>query len=396
MQRRRPWPSRAFARRGAVDDVAAAGTADPISPATIIPPEGELAGFHELAPADAVRLAYRVILEREPDPDGLAHYVALLEAGTMSRDELLVAFRNSDERHLEIDILRGAGSGDGPRVAPVALWPSFAPPGYLGQLRDEFQQTLARERTGLRKEDCRFYHSIDLPGGEPIDGPWDLRGREQLYLGNVSLAGKRVLEMGPASGYLSFWMEHQGAEVVGMDCGFDRSIDLLPVPTLHADTRRLRSDHGRMVGAFQHAFWYCHQRLQSKVKMVYGDVYDLPGDLGEFDVATFGAILLHMRSPISALEQAARRTRKTIVVTESWTGGEGSMMENIMRPFPMGVEGRWVIWWEVSAGAVVSMLEVLGFTDTTVITHTQRHQHGHDESAAYVETPMFTVVGERP
>jgi len=358
--------------------------------------EDGLAGFSDLPAADAVALAYRVILEREPDPDGLAHHVALLETGTVTRDELLQAFRDSDERHLEIDVVRRGGTDGGPPVAPVALWPAFPPPGYLGQLRDEFQQTLARERAGLRREDCRFYHSIDLPGEEAIDGPWDLRGREHLYLGDVDLAGKRVLEMGPSSGYLSFWMEQQGAEVVGVDCGFDKSIDLLPVPTLHQDTRRLRAEHGRMVGDFQHAFWYCHRRLRSKVKMVYGDVYDLPGDIGEFDVATFGAILLHLKSPISALEQAARRTRETIVVTEMWSGGDDSLMENIMRPFPMGGDGRWVIWWEVSAGAVVSMLQVLGFTDTRVVTHTQRHQHGHDRSTAYVESPMYTVVGERP
>ncbi len=355
----------------------------------------ELARYGEIAPADAVQLAYRVILERDPDPLGLAHYVALLEAGSVSRDELLEIFRTSEER-VEMDILRGVASGNGRPAASPAAWPSFPPPGYLGQLREDFQQILSRERMGLRRTDCKFYHSIDLPGSESIDGPWDLRGGEDAYLGHVPLAGKRVLEMGPASGYLSFWMERQGAEVVGMDCGFDRSIDLFPVPLLHQDDRRVRLQHARMISDYQLGYWYCHRRLQSKVKMVYGDIYDLPGDIGEFDVATFGSILLHVKSPISALEQAARRTRDTIVVTDAWSGSEESLMDNIMRPFPMGEAGRWCIWWQVSAGAVVSMLHVLGFTNTEVTTHSQRHQYSHDGRAPHVEMPMFTVVGQRP
>lgn len=370
-------------------------TSDGLAPAATAPEDGgELAEIEQLAAKEAVLLAYRLILQREADADGLAHHVDLLESGAMSRAQLVDALRQSEEHQLKADVVRSASDG-GPRVAAAARWPSYPPPGYLGQLRDEFQATLALERASLRSEDCRFYYSIDLPGSDPIIGPWDLRGRERLYMGDVALEGRRVLEMGPSSGYLSFWMERQGAQVVGMDCGFDRSIDLLPMPNLHADTRRLRADHARMVSDFQHAFWYCHQRLSSKVKMVYGDVYDLPGDLGEFDVATFGAILLHLRSPITALEQAARRTGDAIVVTEMWSGGEASLMDNIMRPFPMGEAGRWVIWWEVSAGAVVAMLEILGFGATTVTTHHQRHQHGHDASAPYTETPMYTVVGRR-
>lgn len=281
-----------------------------------------------------------------------------------------------------------------PPVSPVAMWPSYPPEDYLGQLSDEFQLELTRERRGLRRQDCRFYHTMELPGDGVVPGPWDLRQRERAYLGEVEMEGKRVLEMGPSTGYLSFWMERQGADVVCFDAGYDASIDLMPVPG--QDTRRLRHDHARMVAAFQSSWWYAHRALGSKVKIAYGDVYRLPGDLGRFDVATFGSILLHLKSPIEALEQAARRTREAIVVTESWPDEGDTLMENIMRPFPMGDDGRWVIWWKISAGAVVSMLKILGFGKTTVTTHTQLHQHRHDPNVPYVEQPMFTVVGERP
>ena len=50
--------------------------------------------------------------------------------------------------------------------------------------------------------DCYFYHTMDLPGHGTVTGEWDLRGREAAYLGNVDFQGKRVLEVGTASGHL--------------------------------------------------------------------------------------------------------------------------------------------------------------------------------------------------
>ena len=60
-------------------------------------------------------------------------------------------------------------------------------------------------------------------------GAWDLRGHEAAYLGGVDVAGKRVLELGPATGYLTFYMERMGAEVVSFEAGFDVPIDTMPV-----------------------------------------------------------------------------------------------------------------------------------------------------------------------
>jgi 2-polyprenyl-3-methyl-5-hydroxy-6-metoxy-1,4-benzoquinol methylase len=61
---------------------------------------------------------------------------------------------------------------------------------------------------------CVFYHKMELPEFGLVEGAWDLRGRINEYLGNVPLAGKRALDVGTASGFLSFEMEHQGAEVL--------------------------------------------------------------------------------------------------------------------------------------------------------------------------------------
>jgi hypothetical protein len=56
-----------------------------------------------------------------------------------------------------------------------------------------------------------------LPGGQFARGNWDLRNSFEKYTANVQFARKRVLDVGTASGFLSFEAEKRGAEVVSFD-----------------------------------------------------------------------------------------------------------------------------------------------------------------------------------
>jgi hypothetical protein len=58
-------------------------------------------------------------------------------------------------------------------------------------------------------EDCFFYHTVDVPGFGCTEGQWDLRQSVEAYLGDVPFRSTRVLEIGPASGYLTFEMERR-------------------------------------------------------------------------------------------------------------------------------------------------------------------------------------------
>jgi hypothetical protein len=274
---------------------------------------------------------------------------------------------------------------------PRVMWPAYPPPGYLGQLDDAFQQALVKERYFIERDDCYFYHVTELPNGEVIDGPWDLRGCGPDYLGKIELEGKRVLEMGPASGYLTFWMESQGADVVGFDVGFDKCIDLLPVPG--SDMRAERAEHMRAVGHVQNSWWYQHALRSSQAKMVYGDIYDMPTDLGHFEVAFYGAILLHLRDPFGALSSGGQRA-DTIVVTDAIQDWADVPDSNTMRFDPKGNEIL-TNWWTITPGAVVAMLARLGFDDVTMTRHVARHRHLHDMSSPLVEVPMYTLVANR-
>ena len=85
----------------------------------------------------------------------------------------------------------------------------------------------AEPRTVTDLEECYFYHSMEIPGYGLVEGPWDLRGGVDDYLGGVDLRDKRVLEIGTASGFLCFTMEGRGAEVVASDLSDDHSWDVI-------------------------------------------------------------------------------------------------------------------------------------------------------------------------
>lgn len=274
---------------------------------------------------------------------------------------------------------------------PRVLGMQFPPPGYLGQLADQFQARMAVERDFIEVDDCYFYHASTLADGAEIPGPWDLRGHESEYLGGVDVRGKRVLELGPASGHMSFHMEQAGADVVSLDVGFDIGNEIIPWDC--DDLMGIRMSQNLELAALRNSWWYLHRDKRSKVKMVYGDIYDLPGDLGTFDVATFQSILLHLRSPFTALEQAARRTTGSIVVTEP-IDPEIHHTDS-MRFFPTRGRSFSTGWWSFSPATIEAMLDTLGFRNLRRTEHTQTHYQMHDMATEPVQLGMFTVVGSK-
>jgi SAM-dependent methyltransferase len=281
----------------------------------------------------------------------------------------------------------------GPHERRGPLLPSYPPRDYLGQLDPAFQEAQSKRREGADLDDLVWYHTVELPDGRVLPGAWDLRGHEAAYLGGVEVSGIRVLELGPATGYLTYYMERQGAEVVVFEAGFDVSIDFLPVRGREDVDGRLRVMQ-ETIDRNHDAWWYLHRAYGSHAKFVQGDIYDMPSDLGWFDVTLVGAILLHLREPWGALSEAARRTTRTMIVTEPLQDDLHPPESNIMR-FSPSAEHHLTNWWSIYPGAVVSMLERLGFGRTEVTFHTQRHHLAHDMDADAIEQRMYTVVGHR-
>jgi SAM-dependent methyltransferase len=208
-----------------------------------------------------------------------------------------------------------------------------------------------------RREDCFFYHTMHIPGVGDVGGEWDLRSSIEDYLGRFDFRGKRVLDVGAASGFLTFEMEKRGAEVVSFDMLDGSYGDVVPHTTVQKDLDNIRQDRLKANQRLKNAYWFAHRRLGSKARAYYGDIYDLPGALGTFDVAVFGMILSHLRDPLQALYSASRLVSGTIIVTNQ-------MMET---KEPMGClipsreNGERRAWWGLSRACITQMLGVLGF-----------------------------------
>ena len=85
---------------------------------------------------------------------------------------------------------------------------------------------------------------------------------------------------------------------------------------LETDTEQIRKDRKAHIDRLNNSYWLAHRVYQSNAKVVYSDVYSLPTELGEFDVATVGSVLLHVRDPFLALQNILRLTKETVIITD--------------------------------------------------------------------------------
>jgi Methyltransferase domain len=251
----------------------------------------------------------------------------------------------------------------------------------------------AEPRVVTDPAECYFYHSLELPGHGLIEGEWDLRGGERAYLGGVDLAGKSVLEIGTASGHLCAYMEGDGADVVSYDLSPEHSLDV--VPYARYDNESYRLELKSHIAQLNNAYWLVHSTLGLRARMVYGTVYDIPRELGAFDVATLGSVLLHLRDPLLALQNVLAHTRDTVIVADR---GNPRLLRFpvrisdklgralFFRPVAAESEPK-VTWWRLTPQVVQKMIAVFGFEDSRVTYSTQMFE-GHKRT-------VFTVVGRR-
>jgi len=249
----------------------------------------------------------------------------------------------------------------------------------------------AEPRNVISIDDCYFYHTMDIPNYGMIRGDWDLRGREATYLGNVSVQGKRVLEIGTANGHLCFTMEKMGADVVAYDLSNEQEWDI--VPYAGYDYEEHISERKRHIHRLNNGFWLAHRAYNSSAKVMYGTVYEIPDNIGQFDICTFGSILLHLRDPFLALQRVTDHVKETAIVTDVVPDLKGKVLElltggRLIRFLPNARKLKTIeTWWILSPKLVSEFLQILGFVHTEISFHRQRYQNK--------EVRLYTVVGQR-
>ena len=230
----------------------------------------------------------------------------------------------------------------------------------------ERNMLLAPPRFVDRLEDCFFYHAMELPGFGLVPAHWDLRGRFEEYIGGVEVAGKSVLDVGAATGFLSFEAEKRGAaRVLSFDMSDARQQTFLPFKDklYYRDRERWAQQYGAEIERWKNAYWLCHRLLESKAEVYYGNIYELPAELGQFDIAIVGSVLEHLNDQITALASIARRTKETIVIvspllqTDERIARFESLASNPDADFT---------WWTYSLGVYAEVFAMLGFRIASV------------------------------
>jgi SAM-dependent methyltransferase len=237
-------------------------------------------------------------------------------------------------------------------------------------------------------DDCYFYHTMDLPKFSVVRGHWDLRGRFEDYVSAVPVAGKSVLDVGAATGFLSFEAERRGARVVSFDMSDVRQQTFLPFKDklYYRDREAWTRKLGAEIEQWKNAYWLCHRLLDSKAEVFYGNVYDLPVELGQFDVSIVGAVLEHLSDQVSALASIARLTRETIVLVTPLLPTDEPIAHFEPRANNPAHD---FTWWTYSIGVYREVLAMLGFA----INRITYANYYHEYERRFEERP--TIVAGR-
>lgn len=236
--------------------------------------------------------------------------------------------------------------------------------------------------------DCHFYHTMDIPDVGTVNGQWDLRGRFEDYIGHVELRGKSVLDVGTASGFLTFEAERHGANVTSFDISDAKFQHLIPFKDkLYSTDHDLWCKQQSIgIDRWKNAYWMAHQRLKSKARVFYGDIYNLPHDFAPVDISIIGSVLEHLRDQVSALASVARFTKSTLIIVTPVLETEERLAQFLATATNPEAD---YVWWAYSMGTYREILTMLGFKITSAKKNKFRFELEGKDSERY------TIVAER-
>jgi tRNA (mo5U34)-methyltransferase len=198
-----------------------------------------------------------------------------------------------------------------------------------------------------------WYHTIDLPDGSYTPGWYDTRVAPSHVVWPSRLG--RCLDVGTFDGFWAFEMERRGAnEVIALDIDDPAALDWSYDERQHGPkaVRQWKTERGP-------GFAEAAEALGSHVKRINKSVYDLDPEIdGTFDVVLCGALLLHLRDPVRALERMREVCRGDLILVESLD----PFLDVAARRVPAArFAPDWDQWWRVNGAGLRRMTEVSGF-----------------------------------
>jgi SAM-dependent methyltransferase len=204
-----------------------------------------------------------------------------------------------------------------------------------------------------------WYHTIELAPGVVTPGRIDLRRAAPRAL-PARMEGFRALDVGTFDGFWAFEMERRGAEVIAVDAPALEQADWTP----HA-RERLSRESAALGVELGRGFAAAAEVLGSSARRVEASVYELVPEQvgGPVDFAFVGALLIHLRDPVRALERVREVLRP---------GGELRVMEPFSvrmllraprRPAAVFEAGDSdMIWWRPNPAAIAAWMRTAGFS----------------------------------
>ena len=208
---------------------------------------------------------------------------------------------------------------------------------------------------------CAFYHSMDFADGSSVAGAWDIRGRFAQYIGDYPLAGKTLLDVGTASGFLAFEAEKAGARVTALE-GRSASeycqLHFTGSP-YHEDREAFDRDADAWFETLKNGFWHGWQKNRSRSEVVYAPLSALPYWKRRFDVVLAGAIIEHLSDPVAAIWSMTRLANEAVIIaftpvlmTDELTMTPASTWEDPKQNYT---------WWNLSRGLYRRIFANVGF-----------------------------------
>src|SRR3954466_14773970 len=195
-----------------------------------------------------------------------------------------------------------------------------------------------------------WYHTLELGDGVVTKGMFDHRPVLDRYPIPADLSGKRCLDVATMDGFWAFEMERRGAaSVTALDL---EDPDQLDWPAA------LRPDHDKSMDETKaERFALAKAALGSNVDRVLLSAYDLSPELGTFDFVFCGDLLLHLKDPITPVENIRSVCTGTAVIV------------NVIKKFrfyekrPMAeLDGIDVFqWWVTNLEGLIRIVRAAGF-----------------------------------
>jgi tRNA (mo5U34)-methyltransferase len=184
-----------------------------------------------------------------------------------------------------------------------------------------------------------WYHTIELAPGVVTEGMFDHRPYVDRF------------DVGTFDGFWAFELERRGADVVAIDVDDTRDYDWPPRYRAHEPATRGES------------FRIAHELRSSRVERVAATIYDAtPEKLGgTFDLVFAGAVLIHVRDPMLALERLAALCNGQLILAEEYS----RRLELLpgVKVAEFRAHAPHMTWWRPTTRTWLTMVHTAGFED---------------------------------